>query len=179
MADCAEASGDAPTLPMRLTRRCHRIQRGAMTSQVIATAFVPGDTASTFLLAHPTMHRFAATLLLIAGVIHLLPLPGVLGASHLTRLYGVTVDDPNLVILLRHRAVLFGLLGALLVAAVFRPEWRLLAAGLALVSAVAFLVIALGVGGYNNALQRVVIADVVAVACLLGAIAVELLSRRA
>ncbi|MFN9031005.1 MAG: phosphopantetheine adenylyltransferase [Betaproteobacteria bacterium] len=125
------------------------------------------------------MHRLAPALLLIAGVIHLLPLPGVLGAPQLARLYGVTVDDPSLAILLRHRAVLFGLLGAFLVAAVFKPEWRLLAATLALVSAVAFLVIALGVGGYNGALQRVVIADVVAVACLLGVVAVELALRRA
>jgi hypothetical protein len=123
------------------------------------------------------MQRLATALLLIAGVIHLLPLPGVLGAQHLARLYGVTVDDPNLVILLRHRAVLFGLLGAFLVAAAFKSDWRLLAAVLALVSAVAFLVIALQVGGYNGALQRVVLADVIAVTCLLGAVAIELARR--
>jgi hypothetical protein len=149
-----------------------------MTSQVIAGATAPGDTAGTINAGRlPAMHRLATALLLIAGVIHLLPLPGVLGAPQLARLYGVTVDDPNLVILLRHRAVLFGLLGAFVVAAVFKPEWRLLAAALALVSAIAFLVIALGVGGYNSALQRVVLADAVAVACLLGAVAIEL-SRR-
>ena len=52
--------------------------------------------------------------LLIAGVIHLLPLPGVLGTGNLARLYGITVSDPNTAILLQHRALLFGILGALL-----------------------------------------------------------------
>jgi hypothetical protein len=120
------------------------------------------------------MQRLAIAALLIAGVIHLLPLPGVLGASQLARLYGVTVNDPNLEILLRHRAVLFGLLGALMIAAAFKPEWRLLASVLGLVSAVSFLAIALVVGQYNGALHRVVLADVVAIACLLLALAVRL-----
>ena len=59
-------------------------------------------------------------MLLVAGVIHLLPLPGALGAGALARLYGLepaALADPNLALLLRHRAVLFGVVGALLVAA--------------------------------------------------------------
>jgi hypothetical protein len=79
----------------------------------------------------------------------------------------VAVDDPNLRILLQHRAVLFGLLGALLIAAAARPELRAVALIGGLVSTVTFLVIAWGVGGYNPQVGRVVTADIVAVALLL------------
>ena len=70
------------------------------------------------------MSKLIAVLLLVAGVIHLLPLVGVLGGERLNALYGIALDEPNLQILMRHRAVLFGLLGALLVAAAFNPALR-------------------------------------------------------
>ena len=60
------------------------------------------------------MRHLPMLALLIAGAIHLLPLSGVTGAAALERLYGVAVDSPDLALLLRHRAVLFGLLGGFL-----------------------------------------------------------------
>lgn len=108
-------------------------------------------------------------MLVVAGIIHLLPLGGVLGAERLTVLYGVAIDDVSLTILMRHRAVLFGLLGALLVLAAFRPNLQPLALAAGFVSAGSFLVIALTGGDYNTSLARVVTADVIALACLGGA----------
>lgn len=124
------------------------------------------------------MNRITVACLTLAGIIHLLPLPGALGAGWLTRLYGVAADDPNLGILLQHRAVLFGLLGALLVAAAFRPELRVIALIAGLLSTVSFLVIAWGVGGYNAQIARVVAADIVAVVLLLVAAGIELRATR-
>ena len=124
------------------------------------------------------MNGIIAACLTLAGIIHLLPLPGVLGAGRLTRLYGVAADDPNLGILLQHRAVLFGLLGALLVAAAFRPELRAIALIAGLLSTVSFLVIAWSVGGYNAQIARVVAADIVAVVLLLVAASIELRATR-
>ena len=115
------------------------------------------------------LNRITIACLTLAGVIHLLPLPGVLGAGQLTRLYGVAADDPNVGILLQHRAVLFGLLGVLLIAAAFRHELRAVALIAGLVSTLSFLVIALNAGGYNSQVARVVAADVVAVVLLLAA----------
>lgn len=114
--------------------------------------------------------------LALAGAIHLMPLPGLLGAAMLERLYGVPLDDPGLLLLLRHRAVLFGLLGAGLLIAIARRAWRgpMILAGLT--SAGTFLLLAwpLVLGA---ALQRVVMADGVA---LLGlSLAGVLLPRRA
>jgi hypothetical protein len=119
------------------------------------------------------VNRITIACLALAGIIHLLPLPGVLGAGQLTRLYGVSADDPNLEILLRHRAVVFGLLGALLIAAAFRPELRAVALIFGLASTVSFLLIAWGVGGYNAQVAHVVAADLVAVVLLLVAAGIE------
>jgi hypothetical protein len=63
------------------------------------------------------MRFILPAMLLIVGIIHLLPLSGVLSAHRLQILYGIVIEDPNLEILMRHRAVLFGLLGAFLIAA--------------------------------------------------------------
>ena len=115
------------------------------------------------------MRVLIAVLWLVPGLIHLLPLAGVLGAESLARLYALPLEEPNLQILMRHRAVLFGLLGALLVAAAFRPALRPLAFVAGLASVLSFLALAGAVGGYNPALARVVTADWVALACLLPA----------
>jgi hypothetical protein len=105
-------------------------------------------------------------LLASAGLIHLLPLPGVLGAEWLQRLYGVSVDDSDLVLLLRHRAVMFGLLGALLLAAARRPALRAPALLAGIVSTAAFLLLAGDPTALGPALRRVWLADVAALACL-------------
>ncbi|WP_068827541.1 phosphopantetheine adenylyltransferase [Pseudomonas sp. BMS12] len=120
------------------------------------------------------MSKLIAVLLLVAGVIHLLPLAGVLGGERLNALYGLTLDEPNLQILMRHRAVLFGLLGALLAAAAFVPGLRSLALLGGLISVISFLLLAWSAPLYNEALRRVVVADWVALACLLPALALHL-----
>ncbi|WJN59894.1 hypothetical protein OH686_14155 [Pseudomonas sp. SO81] len=120
------------------------------------------------------MNKLIALLLLVAGIIHLLPLAGVLGGERLNALYGLALDEPNLQILMRHRAVLFGLLGALLVAAAFIPGLRNLALLGGLLSVVSFLLLAWSAPLYNGALRRVVVADWVALACLLLALPLHL-----
>ena len=108
-----------------------------------------------------------SAMLVVAGVIHLLPLSGVLGSERLTSLYGLSFSEPNLAILIRHRAVLFALLGLLLIAAAFRPMLRTVAFIAGLISVVSFLWIAAAVGNYNDQIDRVVTADIAALVCLL------------
>jgi hypothetical protein len=107
-----------------------------------------------------------SAMLVIASIIHLIPLSGVLGADRLSGLYGVPMTDPNLAILMRHRAVLFGMLGSFLLLAAFRPRLQPAALGAGLVSVVTFLVIAWSEGPYNDKLARVFNVDLVALACL-------------
>jgi hypothetical protein len=113
------------------------------------------------------MSLVAAVALVLAGVIHLIPVIGVVGPAHVSRTYDVRVDGPDLAVLLVHRAVLFGLLGALLITAAWVDDLRPYAIGAGLISDVAFLAIVRANPGINAAMQRVVRADVVSVALLL------------
>lgn len=112
------------------------------------------------------VRHLVTAMLLVVGVIHLLPLSGVLGAERLASLYGLSFDEPNLAILMRHRAVLFGLLGLFLVVAAFRPQLQGIALVAGFASVLSFLYLAWSVGGYNQELRRVFNADVVALVCL-------------
>ena len=112
--------------------------------------------------------------LLVAGIIHLLPVPGFMGVSTLARLYGIEVNDPNTAILLQHRALLFGVLGVLMLSAIALPWLRVTALTVALFSAASFIVVAMAVGGYNTAIGRVVVADVVASVLLAAGLVAEL-----
>ena len=56
------------------------------------------------------MKHIASSMLVVVGLTHLLPLSGVLGAASLANLYGLQFNEANLEILMRYRAVLFGLL---------------------------------------------------------------------
>lgn len=113
------------------------------------------------------MHYLVSAMLVVVAVIHLLPLAGVLGAAQLTALYGIPFNEPNLAILMRHRAVLFGLLGAFLLFAAIRPAYQVAALVAGFVSVVSFLGLAWSIGAYNAQLGRVFTADIVALVCLI------------
>lgn len=113
------------------------------------------------------MRLLVSAMLVVVAVIHLLPLSGVLGGERLSALYGLSFNEPSLSILMRHRAVLFGLLGLFLFFAAFQPAWQTVAFIAGLVSVVSFLWLAWSVGGYNAHVARVVMADVLALACLI------------
>jgi hypothetical protein len=112
------------------------------------------------------MQKVVSGLLVIVAFIHLIPLTGILGAQRLQALYGVTVDKPNLLILMQHRAVLFGLMGAFLLWAAFRPALVPLALAAGFVSVLTFLGFAWAAPGHNALIGRVVVADWVALVCL-------------
>ena len=113
------------------------------------------------------MRYLVSAMLVVVAVIHLLPLSGVLGGERLAALYGMPFNDPNLAILMRHRAVLFGLLGLFLLFAAFRPQFQAIAFIAGFVSVVSFLWLAWSTGGYNMQIARVFTADIVALACLI------------
>ena len=124
------------------------------------------------------MRYLASAMLLVVAIIHLLPLPGLLGKKHLAALYGLSFDEPNIAILMRHRAVLFGLLGLFLLVAAFRHEWQGIAFVAGFASVLSFLYLARSVGGYNAQVGRIVAADILALVCLVVGAAAWLFDRR-
>ena len=64
----------------------------------------------------PMMKFLVSILLFAGGVVNSLPAAGLAGARMLDRLYGINVSGPDMLLLLRHRAVLLLVVGA---------HWRL------------------------------------------------------
>ena len=112
------------------------------------------------------MKHLVSAMLVVVAIIHLLPLSGVLSSDRLTALYGLNFNEPNLVILMRHRAVLFGILGVFFLFAALQPQLQVAAFAIGFVSVISFLWLAWSVGEYNAQVARVFAADIVALACL-------------
>jgi hypothetical protein len=119
------------------------------------------------------VHTFATILICLAGVINFLPVIGALSGKRIRALYGVTVEDSNSEILLRHRAVLFGIVGALIIASAFDASLRPAGYAAGFTAMLGFILIAGLVGNYNANLRRVAIVDVVGLAALLGAALID------
>ena len=115
------------------------------------------------------MQAISTALILVVGLVNLLPVSGVLSANRLQALYGIAIADADLLILVRHRAVLFGIVGGLLVASAFRVPLRPIGIAAGLISMLSFVLIAWLVGNHNAELRRVVVVDLVASVALLGA----------
>jgi hypothetical protein len=120
-------------------------------------------------LPSKSMRYFCSIALLLVALIQGLPLLGVLGAARLSALYGIAVTEANLEILLRHRAVLFGMLAAFLAYAAFKPEMHRLALTAGLLSVGSFMALTMMVGSPNTALQAVFKVDIAALVLLLAA----------
>ena len=122
--------------------------------------------------------RVVSIMLIIVAVIHVLPLAGVLGVSQLASLYAISIHNTNLEILMRHRAVLFGIVGLFFAYAAFKPVFQPVSFVMAFVSITTFLFLAISVGDLNPALRTVFIADLVALAALLIAVVSYYFQRR-
>ena len=123
------------------------------------------------------MKTTISVMLIIIAIIHLLPLSGFFGPGRLEALYGIEIAENNLEILMRHRAILFGLLDAFFAYAAFEPTLQPIAFVAAFFSIASFFYLAFSVGGYNGAIQRVVNADIIAAVCLVVAIVLTILDR--
>ena len=102
-----------------------------------------------------------SAILLVVGLINFYPVVGVFSAERLAGLYGINLDSIDLIILMRHRAVLFGLLGAFIMMSALKPSLQLLACVAGLASMIAFVLLAYAAGDFGEALRKVVAADIV------------------
>lgn len=113
------------------------------------------------------MNKIASIILAIVGIINLLPLIVFFDASKTVRLYGVPIEGESLAILMRHRGVLLGIVGIALLAAAFKPELRILAIALALISKFAFIFLTFTAANYSPEIRQVALIDVGAIVLLL------------
>ena len=124
------------------------------------------------------MSKAISICLVIVAVINLLPLVGVLSAEKLERAYSISLSSNDLVILMRHRALLFGVLGAFILYSAFHPVYQNAAMVMAAISMLGYVVLVYSVGGYNQAVYKVLLVDFVGLAALSVAVILKLVSKQ-
>lgn len=115
--------------------------------------------------------------LLVVGLINFLPVLGLASAQQLESAYGVVLASEELQILMRHRALLFGVLGGFVLVSVFKPVYQTAAMLMAGISMIGFAALVLSASGYNTEIAKVLSVDFVGIGFL--ALALVLRSRAA
>ena len=128
------------------------------------------------------MQRFVGILIplayLIAAFINLAPIVGVISTERINSLYGIAVVDSDLSLLMRHRAILFGIVGTMLLIAVVRRDMRVVAGTAGLVSMISYLALIVVIAPENSNLIRIGWIDAFATVPLIPAFIVELTQSR-
>ncbi|MFN9726968.1 hypothetical protein [Acidovorax sp.] len=116
---------------------------------------------------NPTINEWVIRLSFAAtGLIHVLPVAGLLGRPLLEGTYGVSLGEGHdLTILMQHRALLFGLLATACFVAVAIPGWRCPAGIATLISMLGFVLIA-ALHAHGPSIARVVWIDMGAAALM-------------
>ena len=78
---------------------------------------------------------------------------------------------------MRHRGVLLSLVGLLLIFAAFKPELRIFAIAIALISKLAFIFLTFTASNYTAEVRQVALIDVGAIALLLAVLGIHLYSK--
>jgi len=117
--------------------------------------------------------KIAAFILFIVGTINLLPMIVFFDATKTAKLYGLPIEGESLAILMRHRAVLLGLVGLALIAAAVKPEFRILAIALALISKFTFIFLTFTHSNYSAEVRQVALIDVGAIVLLLAVLGIH------
>jgi len=117
------------------------------------------------------MDKVTGTLFLIVGFINFAPLIGVLGPEKLNSLYNITLVSPEVTLLMQHRAILFGIVGGLLIAASIIKPLRLAASIAGFLSMVSYIFLIESSNMMSTTLNQIAIIDAVALLLLVLAVA--------
>jgi len=121
--------------------------------------------------------KMESLMLVLVGLINLIPVLGVFSASQMAQTYAIDIDTTDLELLMRHRALLFGIIGGFVLVAVIKPSYRPPAMMMAGVSMSGFMVLTLMLTGINDALYKIFWADVLGLGCLLVAVILSLYNK--
>lgn len=124
------------------------------------------------------MNRTISIILLIVGAINFLPVIGVLSAAKLSSAYSVDLVGNDIIILMRHRALLFGIVGGFVLFSVFKPAYQSVAIVMAAISMVGFLFFVWAAGDYNESISRIAMIDLIGIACLVLASVLKYVSTK-
>lgn len=121
--------------------------------------------------------KVVSGLLLLVGVLNLTPAIVFFDLSRTESLYGIHIANDDAGIIVRHRAVLLGLLGAAMIFAAFKREFVVPAITAAFLGKLAFLYL-IWTTVNTIELDRVAIFDIAAIVVLLIALVLHLTSPK-
>ena len=121
------------------------------------------------------MEAVFRVVLFLSGLIHLLPFALVFLPERIPSAYGVEVTGSDMMLLLRHRAVLFGIVGALMVYSSLKKRHYVPATFVGLASMLSFILMYAITDGVNESLKSVMWVDVAASVALASSAALFLL----
>ena len=120
------------------------------------------------------MQKIISLIMVIVGLINFFPIVGVFSATSVQNLYHIGVQSQDVAILLRHRAVLFGIVGGFMIIAAFRPDLQPSAFTMGFISMIGFLLITLMEGNPNAGIHKVFMIDLFATIGLIIALGLKL-----
>jgi hypothetical protein len=104
--------------------------------------------------------------LFLAGIINFIPSSLAFFSNKISTSYGIDVANGNLELLLRHRAVLFGIVGGLMLYSALTRRYYELSVVLGSVSMLSFVILYFSIGDINSELKKVMLFDVAAIVIL-------------
>ncbi len=110
---------------------------------------------------------FVTALLVLVGLVNFAPVMGLLGAARLDSLYGFGTLEGDLLTLLQHRALLFGILGGFIIWAAFSRQLQPAAMWMAFISMAGFMLLVWLADAPGPALKKVALVDLFACGLLL------------
>ena len=123
------------------------------------------------------MNLTISILLITVGLINFLPVIGIISAEKLSAAYAVELIGNDIVILMRHRALLFGLIGGFMLYSVWKPSYQSVAMVMAAISMLGFLFFVAAADHYNASITKITIIDLIGLAALAIAAGLKYLSR--
>lgn len=116
------------------------------------------------------MTKAITVCLVIVGLINFIPVIGVFSAQSLENSYSIGLASNDLMILMRHRALLFGVLGGFVLYSAFNATYQGAAMIMAGVSMTGFALLVFFIGGYNDSIFKVFIVDITGIIFLIAAL---------
>lgn len=120
--------------------------------------------------------RVVSVLLFLVGILNLTPAIVFFDPSRTVSLYGIQIAEDDLGVIVRHRAVLLGLLGAAMIYAAFRRTFVIPAITTAFIGKIAFLYL-IWTTANTSELDRVAMFDIGAIIILAIALILHVIDK--
>ena len=105
--------------------------------------------------------------LFIAGIINILPALLAFLPEKISKSYGIELPNGNYELLLRHRAILFGIIGGLMIYSAILKKYYEIATTVGLISMGSFIILFILIDkDFNSELKKVMMVDIVATVIL-------------